>query len=93
MKTRHPIERSPWALLVWFVLISQVGGCGRMPEASFELATDSRLPSWFSVPDGYSRSDASVRVHYFLRSRGREADFELFVKGKKFKAVTGELYT
>ena len=39
-----------------------LSGC---EEARFELATDSRLPKWFELPDGVDRDDVTVQLSYY----------------------------
>ena len=34
-------------------------------ESRFELAPDSRLPAWFSLPSGFTRDDVTVTLTYF----------------------------
>jgi hypothetical protein len=34
-------------------------------EASFDLAPSSRLPTWFTIPPGLSRSDVAVTMDYY----------------------------
>jgi len=34
-------------------------------EANFRLASDSRLPKWFTVPKGYSKSDLKVTIDLY----------------------------
>lgn len=41
---------------------SPIRGC---MESQFTLAPDSRLPKWFSLPDGYSRNDVTVEISYY----------------------------
>src|SRR5258707_11071648 len=61
-------------------------GCG-LPESSFELARESRLPRWFTLPPGLSRSDVSVRLAYYSSPWGGTATFKLLdVKRKKTMA-------
>ncbi|MBI3352217.1 MAG: hypothetical protein HY036_06530 [Nitrospirae bacterium] len=50
--------------LVLFLLVScsPMGGC---PESDFKLEPDSRLPKWFSLPPGYTRSDVTVELGLF----------------------------
>ena len=57
-------------------------GCDYFPEASFDLAQESRLPKWFTLPPGLSRSDVTVKMHYYVKSSGRTATFVL-QDGKK----------
>lgn len=35
-------------------------------EASFDLADASRLPRWFTVPQGYKRADVSVTMNTYI---------------------------
>jgi hypothetical protein len=51
--------------------------CMLFPEASFQLAPQSRLPRWFTLPPGLSRSDVSVTMSYFTSPSGRTAKFVL----------------
>jgi hypothetical protein len=34
-------------------------------ESSFELAPESRLPQWFSIPQGFSRKDLTAKIYYY----------------------------
>ncbi len=53
-------------LLIFSVLVLVVmKGCELFPEASFELATDSRLPRWVTLPTGLSRANTSLRLDYY----------------------------
>lgn len=52
-------------------------GCGHVPESSFELAHESRLPKWFSLPPGLSRADVTVTMNYYVKPSGRTSTFIL----------------
>jgi hypothetical protein len=52
-------------------------GCGFFAESSFDLSPESRLPKWFTLPPGISRSDVSVTMAYYIDSSGRTATFTL----------------
>jgi hypothetical protein len=55
-----------------------------LAESSFELARESRLPRWFTLPPGVSRSDVSVTLVYYVEPWGSTATFKLLdVKRKK----------
>jgi hypothetical protein len=54
---------------------SLVAACA---EARFVLAADSRLPRWFSVPAGLSRSDIRVTLTYYEPPSGRIAVLKMF---------------
>lgn len=58
-------------------------GCSLFPESLFELASESRLPKWFSLPSGLSRSDVTVTMSYYVKSSGRTAEFSLQNASKK----------
>lgn len=51
-------------------------GC-QQPEATFELAHQSRLPHWLVLPSGLLRSDVTVVMTYYSNSSGRTAKFIL----------------
>lgn len=65
-------------------------GCDLFPEASFELAPESRLPMWFTLPPRLSRSDVSVTMTYYVKSSGRTSKFVLFdAKKRELAEVRG----
>lgn len=65
-------------------------GCERLPESSFEIARESRLPRWFSLPPGLSRSDVTVVMNYYVKSSGRTSTFILLdSKRQKLAEVKG----
>ena len=51
-------------------------GCSFFPESSFELARESRLPKWFTLPSGLSRSNVTVTLDYYI-DPNRAATFTL----------------
>lgn len=57
-------------------------------ESEFTLAPQSRLPRWFAVPAGLSRSDVSVTLTYYTTGKVRLALVDR--KGKKFSEIVGE---
>lgn len=65
-------------------------GCSYFPESSFELSRDSRLPKWFTLPPGASRSDVLVTMDYYINSSGRDARFTLL--NAKTKRKLAEVY-
>ena len=52
--------------------------CKYPPEASFELANESRLPTWFNLPPEVGRANVSVTMKYYVRPTGRCATFTLY---------------
>lgn len=63
--------------VVLVVMCWLLPGCNYFPESSFELAPESRLPKWFTLPSGLSRSDVVVIMDYYITSSGRAATFTL----------------
>src|ERR1035437_9961298 len=62
---------------------SAIVGCEYFPEATFELASDSRLPKWITLPPGLTRTDVSITMSYYITPWGRSATFILQdTKGK-----------
>src|SRR5215510_9756819 len=67
-------------------------GCSLLPESSFELASESRLPRWFTLPSGRSRSEVRVKMDYYLNSVGSTATFLLSdKKGWRLAKVNGKV--
>ncbi len=50
-------------------------GCEYFPEATFKLASDSRLPKWVTLPPGLTRADVSITMSYYIKPWGRNAVF------------------
>ena len=40
-------------------------GLRMFPESTFQLASESRLPKWITLPPGLTRSDVSITMSYF----------------------------
>ena len=79
-------------IAIFAVVYLSLLGCEYFPESSFELARESRLPTWFSLPAGLSRSDVSVTMDYYVKSSGRTSKFTLLdAKKQKLAEVNGTL--
>ena len=52
-------------------------GCAFIPESTFELAKESRLPKWVSLPPGLTRDDVSLTMDYYSVLWGYDTDFIL----------------
>jgi hypothetical protein len=61
-------------------------GCEYFPESSFELASESRLPKWISIPPHLTRADVSLTMSYYIKPLGRNATFILRDKKEKILA-------
>jgi hypothetical protein len=64
--------------------------CEWVPESSFELASESRLPKWITLPPGLTRADVSITMTYYIKPWGNDAEFLLQDrKGQILKKVYG----
>jgi hypothetical protein len=52
-------------------------GCEYFPESSFELANESRLPKWITLPPGLTRADVSLTMNYYSAPWGYDTQFIL----------------
>jgi len=88
------INRRIDKFLLLFVLLTIAGleiGCEWFPESTFELASESRLPKWITLPPGLTRADVSVTMSYYTAPWGRSATFKLKdTKGKVLTKVYGK---
>jgi hypothetical protein len=78
-------------LLLLFIALTIAGsaiGCEWFPESTFELASESRLPKWITLPPGLARADVSITMSYYSMPWGRSATFIL--QDKKGKIRTKE---
>ena len=74
------------------VLAFAIVGCKYFPESTFELASESRLPKWFSLPPGLVRGDVSVTMNYYVKPWGETATFILHdTKGHTLAETNGKL--
>jgi hypothetical protein len=90
MKKIMPIRYFHTIILV--TVIVSLAGC---LEASFELASESRLPKWLDKPEGVSRSDLKVTMDYYSTFSGGEYVFKFYDKNRllsteKIKLTTKE---
>ena len=47
------------------ILASTLIGCQYFPESTFQLASESRLPKWITLPPDFTRADVSITMSYF----------------------------
>jgi hypothetical protein len=80
--------------LFFFVALTIAGsaiGCAWFPESTFELASESRLPKWITLPPGLTRADVSITMSYYVMPWGRSSTFILQNKeGQTLKKVDGK---
>ena len=92
LKRACDVVRSKELLLVALLLAScsPIRGC---VESQFTLEQDSRLPKWFSVRPGYTRSEVIVELTYYVPIFPvNNAVMELVNRnGRTLAKVTGEV--
>jgi hypothetical protein len=80
--------------LLFLVALTIAGssiGCEWFPESTFELASESRLPKWITLPQGLTRADVSITMSYYVKPWGRSATFILEdTKGQIRTKVNGK---
>ena len=89
----HRPDRSGWRFIL--VLTCLIVSCSPMRgclESHFELASESRLPKWLSVPAGASRTDVKMALLYYtsLSSDVDNTVFELTLAGQRVHEITGK---
>jgi hypothetical protein len=81
--------------LLLFVVLTIAGstiGCEWFPESTFDLASESRLPKWITLPPGLTRADVSITMSYYTMPWGRSATFTVQdTRGQTLTKVKGKL--
>jgi hypothetical protein len=82
--------------LLFLVMLAIAGlamvGYRWFPESTFELASESRLPKWITIPSGLTRADVSITMSYYVMPWGRSATFILQdTKGQRRANVYGKM--
>jgi hypothetical protein len=76
--------------LLLFVALTILGltivGCEYIPESTFELASESRLPKWITLPPGLTRTDVSITMSYYYSLWG--SDVKFILQDKKGRTLT-----
>ena len=72
-------------------LASTTIGCEYLPESTFQLASESRLPKWIMLPAGLTRADVSITMSLYNLPWGARAVFTLKdAQGKILEKTYGE---
>jgi hypothetical protein len=86
------IKRFDRLVLFALLVIGAARGCESFPESTFELASESRLPKWITLPPGMTRADVSLTMNYHVWPWGRSATFILRrAKGKTLEEISGKV--
>ena len=86
------VDKSLLLFVALTILGSTMVGCEWFPESTFELAGESRLPKWITLPPGLTRADVSITMSYYVKPWGRSATLTLQdTKGHKLTKVDGKL--
>jgi hypothetical protein len=75
--------------IIYFLMLVCFCGCSSCPESEFELAPDSRLPKWFTLPKYLSRADVTVQMSYYIEPCGNLGNLE---NTKSLGCATFELW-
>ena len=74
-------DRRIGRILLLFVALTILGsaivGCEYFPESTFELANQSRLPKWITLPPGHTRADVSITMSLYDSLWGSDVTFIL----------------
>jgi hypothetical protein len=85
------IKRYRLLAILLVVVFLAIKGCELFPEATFELASDSRLPKWVTLPPGVTRANASLTMNYYF-ALWRRAQFILQDKnGRTLRKESGKM--
>ena len=77
---------------VALIIVGLVIGYAWFPESTFELASESRLPKWITLPPGLTRADVSITMSYYIMPWGSSATFTVQdTKGQTLKKVDGKV--
>jgi len=63
--------------LLFAIPFFALAACGIFQESTFLLADASRLPKWFALDAGLSRSQVTVEMSYYISPLGRTVTFVL----------------
>ena len=63
--------------LIALTIAGSAIGCEWFPESTFELASQSRLPKWTTLPQGLTRADIRITMSYYTKPWGSSATFTL----------------
>jgi hypothetical protein len=77
IKMIRRIDRCLLLLVALTISGSAIVGCEYFPESTFELASESRLPKWITLPPGHTRADISLTMSYYINPLGRNVKFIL----------------
>ncbi len=77
------IKRYRLLAILLVIVFLTIKGCELFPEATFTLASDSRLPKWVTLPPGLTRADVSLTMSYYSMPWGGSARFILLDKNKQ----------
>jgi hypothetical protein len=86
------IKRYRWLAILLAIVFLIIKGCYLFPEATFTLASNSRLPKWVTLQPEITRADVSLTMNYYVMLWGRSAQFILRDKnGQMIKKENGKM--
>jgi hypothetical protein len=60
------IKQYRWLAILLVTVVLTIKGCELFPEATFELASDSRLSKWVTLPPELTRANVSLTMNYYF---------------------------
>jgi hypothetical protein len=60
------IKRYRFLAILLVIVFLTIKGCKLFPEATFNLANDSRLPKWVTLPPELTRANVSLTMNYYV---------------------------
>jgi hypothetical protein len=72
--------------VVALTILGSALGCEWFPESTFELASESRLPKWITLPSGLTRADVSVTMSLYDSLWG--SDVKIILQDTKGQTLT-----
>ena|ERR1035441_2037692 len=85
------IDKTLLLFVALTIVCSALVGCEWFPESTFELASESRLPKWITLPPGLTRADVSITMSYYVKPGSQSATFILQdKKGRTLTKVDGK---
>lgn len=89
-------KNSPLIVIIAVTLTCVLSSCdlrilAPIPEAEFDLSSDSRLPKWFTISSGYSREELTVKISYYAPPWGDDIKAVLIGPAPDFKELANKV--
>ena len=78
IKITKRIDKYLLFILALTISGSAIVGCEYFPESTFNLANESRLPKWITLPPRHTRADVSITMSYYDNLWGNDVKVILY---------------